>query len=67
MTNNYFLPVHIISISVDNFDPSVFKYSDCVTEGTARVLQYCVGHNKNFGHPKCWKISFVTETLKNIY
>lgn len=44
-----FEPVHKISIAGTSFWPMVLRYSDSVTVGTARVLQYCVGQKRKFG------------------
>jgi len=42
-----FGPVHITSMSGSSFVPTVFKYSDCETDGTALDPQYSVGQKKN--------------------
>lgn len=45
-----------------NLLPIVFKYSEFVTDGCARVLQYCVGQNRKREQFKWLYTSFVTDT-----
>lgn len=42
-----FGPVHITSMSGSSLVPTVFRYSDCETVGTALEAQYSVGQKKN--------------------